>query len=371
MNPLQLEQFAASLSRQPVLSVYLALETHDPFDRRSWALDLESALRPVRASLASVSHDEREAFAAAARHLERALLDVTAEAGGATWVAFATRAGIQQAGLVTMHLPTVAALGEGIRIAPYLRVLNEDTPVILAIGDAAHVDVWEYRDGAAARRERVHAHHGARDPSRMSARPRTGFHHGTHGAIARDDMPRRRREGTRRMFDQAASRAVDLAGPEGLIVTGGIAHIGVRLARLLGRRRRAPVEVIEGLDVHASAAQVADAARRIARRMRNERDLAAVDDLIVRDTPAGLGALGPSKTGSVLARGRVRTLFVSERYIAEHAVEAEDAIRSARTQHAGVVVVAREAAVALDEAGGMAARLRYRLRDAAAPRRLA
>ena len=360
LNNLRLQALDAQLRRQPVLSIYLALDATNPLDRRGWAIELERAVKPVRASLAAQPHAEREAFEQCVRRAETALLGIPADDGGAAWIAFMTRDGVAYAELVPLHVPTVVTWGEGLRIAPYLRVLSEDVPIVLVIADSAHADIWEYRDGVAEVRERIHAHHGAPEPSHMSAGPPAGFHHGTHGAVAHDEVERRRREGTRRMLDLVTDRALELAGPDGWLLTGGIPHISARLAHLLSKQAPGRVRELEGLDVHASAADVTADARAAARRFGDERDFADVRDVIERATPVGLGVLGRD-TRAMLDHSRVRELFLSQHFVARHLGDAEDAVRLARAQGARVVVVAGASAELLDAEGGMAARLRYRL----------
>jgi hypothetical protein len=367
----QLQALDATLRGEPVLSIYLGLRTANPSDRRSWALDLTRVVKPVRASLTAAPHIEREGFEAAVRHAEQALQRIPPDAGGSTWIAFITPGGVRHSELATVAVPTVAAWGEGMRVAPYARVLHEDVPVVVVIADAAHADIWEYRDGSVNRCERVHAHHASEAPSHMRAGPRAGFHQGTHGAVAHDDVQRRRREGTRRMLEVAAARAARLAGPEGVICTGGIPHVSGRLAHLLSPLGTRRVRAVEGLDVHATGAEIAGVARASAATFRAERELADVRNLLEHAVPAGLGVLGLEETRPLLDQGRVQALFVSEQLLARHPAEAEDAVRSARNSGARAAVLAGAAGQRLDAEGGIAARLRYDIGGAGAPPRSA
>ena len=371
LNALQLQAIDASMRRRPVLSVYLDLRTSNPLDRRPWSIELERALKPLRASIAVASHRERELFERCVRHAEQALRNIPADARGAGWIAFVATGGVRHAELVPLRVPTLVTWGEGIRIAPYLPLLEEDVPIVVIVSDAAHADVWEYRNGKSKRIERIHAHHSAHEPSHMAAAPRPGFHGGTRGAVAHDDVQRRHQEGARRMRELAATRALHLAGAAGWICTGGIPHASNRLAHVLEERARGRVRVIEGLDVHASGADVTRVARATARQLREGRDVADIRDVIEYDAPAGLGVLGPAETRPELDHMRVRELFVSERYVILHAADAESAVRAARAQGARVVVAGGEPGARLDAQGGIGARLRYNLGGAAAPSRSA
>jgi stalled ribosome rescue protein Dom34 len=95
--------------------------------------------------------------------------------------------------------------------------------------------------------------------------------------------------------------------------------------------------------------------------MRERRDLIAVNDALNKAVPSGFGVVGPSQTLSALERGRVKDLFISERFLREHPDDAEFGVRHARRQGARVVIASGKSASALDAEGGMVARLRYRL----------
>ena len=70
--------------------------------------------------------------------------------------------------------------------------------------------------------------------------------------------------------------------------------------------------------------------------------------------------MGPADTRTALLQASVRELYLTHRYLQEHASEAEEAIRAALEQDAEVEEVSGHAAALLDEHGGMAAGLRFR-----------
>lgn len=369
MNALQLQLLDATLRRQPVLSLYLGLTGTTPSDHRQWPLELQNALKPVRERLQSAPHAEREQFDQCASHLKRALRSLAPGTGGQTWVAFATPAGVRHSELAPVPMATMIAWGSGIRMAPYVRLMNEDLPTVVVICDSAHADLWEYRGGASRLVERIHARHPSpHEPSHLSASPRPGFHSGTRGAVGRDEVQRQRREGTRRMLELTAKRSRQLAGTAGSICIGGIPHVATQLSQtILGPHARA--EVIPGLDVHATEAQVTAAARAAVNGMRNRRDAAGLTETIERAAPAGFGALGPTEALGALEHGRVKELFISDRYMQEHMDDADWGVRNAHRNGVRVTVLTGDSATRLDEQGGLAAWLRYRLDGSAATRR--
>ena len=95
--------------------------------------------------------------------------------------------------------------------------------------------------------------------------------------------------------------------------------------------------------------------------LRDEVDLRRIAEIIDNGAPDGGGSLGPDATRVSLEQLRVRELYMTRRYVDEHAAEAEDAVRAALDQGASVEQVSGAVAARLDEYGGVAARLRYRL----------
>ena len=369
MNELQLQLLDASARRNPVLSIYLALDTASAPDRRRWSLDLEHALRPLRERLAASTHLEREHFEATVGHAEEALRGLAPDTEGATWIAFVTPAGVRHSELVGATMPTIIGWGEGIRLAPYLRVLNDDVPVVVVVSDSAHLDLWEYRSDHCRLIERIHARQPANhEAAHLGAAPAQGFHAGTRGGVGRDEWQRQRRDGTLRMLELGAERARQLAGAHGWVCVSGIPHVAKRLVRLIALGGRGQ---IVKLDVHATAAEIAVVARDALRTLGERRVSTEVRATIDSAVPLGLGVLGPAETLEALEHGRVKELYVSERFLRDHLDEAEVGVRHARRQGARTVVVMGGNASALDDVGGLAARLRYRQDGSAAPVRTA
>ena len=167
------------------------------------------------------------------------------------------------------------------------------------------------------------------------------------------------------MLGEAVDRIRDLAGTDGWIVLGGVSRVVARLTHQLSRV--APERVAEhaALDVHASEAIVAEAARAAACSLRDEADARAVRETTDLANGGGLGAVGPDATSRALEQSCVRELFLSRTYCEENPVDAEDAVRSALDQDALVTDVSGDAAALLDARGGVAARLRFRVVDVA------
>jgi stalled ribosome rescue protein Dom34 len=124
---------------------------------------------------------------------------------------------------------------------------------------------------------------------------------------------------------------------------------------------------LDSLDVHASTAQIADAARHGASTLRDASDVRQIDEIAAEARAGGLGVLGREATERALARASVRALFFSERFLVEHAADAATLLRAAIDQDASIEEVTRDASRELDAYSGIAALLRFPLRESGVP----
>jgi hypothetical protein len=360
MNSSQLVALERSLRGTRVLSVYLDGTAKDPAKQRTWRAQLDHSLNDLRAWLGDSPRAERAEFEHSVRALEHQLATFTGNVGAPGWAAFITPDQVHEASSLPVAMPTRAVWSTGACVAPYMRALKELRPVVVALGDSTRADVYRYHLGALEHIETVRAHHTVRAPTHMGDRPRSGFHPGTRGASGRDQAQRSLLEGTNRMLREAAERVMEVAGPDGWIVTGGIPEVSEHLAQKL--MPLAPDRVLSvSLDVHASEAELAEAAQAGASTLRNAMDATRIAEIVDGEDATGLGAVGPAATRRTLDQARVRELYVTHRYLEHHAAEAEAAVRAAIDQSALVEEVSGVAAEQLDALGGMAARLRYRV----------
>jgi len=162
------------------------------------------------------------------------------------------------------------------------------------------------------------------------------------------------------MLADTVERVDVLAGYDGWILIGGIKRVVARLAQQL--EPIAPHRVLElaSLDVHASEADITEAARTGVSTLRDAFDAQRIDEIAEHAGAHGLGVIGPADTRQALDQGCVRELYVTHRYLEAHGAEAEAAVRFALDQDALVEEVSGSAAARLDQHGGMAAGLRFR-----------
>jgi hypothetical protein len=353
-----LVKFERSVRHRTLLSVYINGEVSDPADRHRWRLDLRHSLDDVETWLEGSSHGEREAFR---RCRERVMADVDSfevTLGSPGWVAFFAPDGALHSGPLPAVVPTVAAWGTGAFVTPYIRAIKEAQPVIVALVDARTARVFRYAERSADLVETLTARAVVREASHMSSPPRQGFHMGTRGTPGADAIQQERREATDVMLADLAKRVAVLAGDAGSVAIGGIdtvakAALSALPADLAGRAARCE------LDVHASPAQVAEAARTAASSLRNAADLARVDEALTGAVRNGRGVTGSLDTLRALEEKRVRDLVLTSEFLRDHAADAARAVRLAFDSGSTVEHVSGQAAERLDTVGGIAARLWY------------
>jgi len=360
LNTSQLVSLERSLRGKRVLSVYVDGTAKDPAQQRSWRVQLDHSLDDLRSWLAGSARAEREELEHCVRRLEQELASFGANVGSPGWAAFITVDGVHEASSLPVAMPTQGVWSTGACVAPYFRALKELRPVVMVIADSTRADVYRYHLSKLERIETVRAHHTVRAPQHMGDRPRSGFHPGVRGTAGRDEAQRSLLAGTSRMLSEAAERVRQVGGSDAWIVTGGIPEVRERLADKLSAFAADRILTI-AIDIHASEAELAKAARAAASTLRNAADAARIAEIVDTAEATGLGALGPAATRAILEQGRVRQLYITHRYLEDHAAEAEVAVRAAIDQGASVEEVSGDAAKQLDTHGGMAARLRYRM----------
>jgi hypothetical protein len=360
LTHVQLVALHRALSKKRVLSVYLDGSASDPAMQRSWRVQLDHNLLDLRRWLADSPHAEREEFDRCVRWLDGAVAGFIAGIGAPGWAAFITAEGVHEAQALPAPTPTLAVWSTGPSIAPYVRVLKEHRPVVVVVADARKASIYRYQSGKPDRVEVVRAHHVVDRPHHMGTPARQGFHTGTRGSAGRDAAQRSLLQGRTRMLTEAADRAQELAGSDGWILIGGIKRVAARLAERLETHAPHRVTQVSTLDVHATESDIADVAREAASELRDRVDDRRVAEILDLAGAQGLGAVGPADARLALERSCVRDLYVTHRYLEDHASDAEMAIRAALDQDAFVEEVSGPAAERLDRLGGMAAGLRFR-----------
>ena len=357
----ELASLARELGDEPVLSVYLDAAFDDPAQRTAWRVQVDNSVKSIRRELEAASHQERVGFDHCVQLLEHELAAFSGGVGAPGWVAFITAHGVRLAEKLQAPMPTLAVWRRGICVAPYIRVLKQRRPVVVIVADAASARLYRYATGLLAQADTVHAHAVIEAPVHMGDAPRIGFHTGTRGETGRDAAQSARLVATDRMLEEVTRQGVKIAGHDGWLLVGGIPEVSAHIAHALERLAPERVLRLDGLDIHATDAQVHEAAERGASQLRDEMDLRRVSEITGGADDERLIARGSAATRHALEQASVRELYLTPHFITNQIEDAEFSVRAAMAQDAVVEEVSRAAAQRLDEYGGVGARLRYAL----------
>jgi hypothetical protein len=145
LTPTQLRDFVRALEGTRVLTIYRDARVTDPAMRHAWRPALASALRPIRASITDGS--ERAEFDRAAAFLSDPIPALDGVWGAPGWVAFLTASGPLYTGDLPVRPPAHIVWRDGPAIAPYLRALKQQRPVIVALVDSRSARIYRYARG--------------------------------------------------------------------------------------------------------------------------------------------------------------------------------------------------------------------------------
>lgn len=357
-----LTSISRELRDEHVLTVYLDAGFDDPALRAAWRAEIDGSIRNIRRRIAAASHAEKASFEYCVELLNHQFSAFADGVGAPGWLAFITVHGVRVSERVRSPMPTMVLWTIGACIAPYVRALKQERPVVVIVADASHTRLYRYVAGTLEPAETISADATVVEPAHMGDAPRLGFHSGTRGTTGRDASQRARHVATDRMIEDVTRRTIAMAGHDGWIIVTGIPEVGAHMARALEQLAIGRVLHLDGVDVHATDAAVRAAAERGASQLRDEMDLRRVAEITGESDDHRLVACGPVATRSALERASVRELYVTPRFVEGHLAEAEYSVRAAIAQNAAVEEVSRAAAQRLDQFGGVGARLRFAVR---------
>jgi hypothetical protein len=356
----QLSALHRSLNRELVLSVYIDGSATDFSILHLWRTQLDNALTDIREWLSGSRHAERENFEKCMRYLDETLDQFKRGFGAPGFVAFITRDGVVDSHTLPVPVPTLAIWSTGPAVAPYMRALKETHPITVILADSSKAELFRYRAAKVKKLDTVRSHHVVEPPSHMGSPEKQGFHTGTRGPTGRDAAQRSLLEGRDQMIDEIVSRALAVLEEDEFVMVGGIKGVARRIVTRLGESVGDRALELNGLDIHASYARIRDVVKAAASKLRAAFDTQRIAEITDEAAAGGRGALGPEETRLALEQASVRDLYMTHKYLEDHAAEAEDAVRSALDQHASVEEVSHEAAEDLQRVGGLAAGLRFR-----------
>jgi Bacterial archaeo-eukaryotic release factor family 10 len=371
LTPTELNELVRELATTKVLTVYHDARVTDPAMRHAWRPTLSSALRSVRAGL--TDEGERAEFDRAAAFLDVPLPPLGGVWGAPGWVAFLTAEGPRYAAELPVRPSTLVAWREGPVVTPYLRALKQHRPVIVALVDSRSARFYRYAWGSLLALPEVtlsvddDAGAGTAASSRARGMRGTSYP-APRAAVGTEQTRRRRLVSFRRLVASLGPLLVELAGDDGWVLIGGTPE----WARLAGEALPAPlagrVVISSTLDHDETEVEIARAAKWAATMLRARQGRALLDRVLEHAGALGRGAAGVPATQRALRAEAVNLLVLSPEFIRTHGEDAEDTVRAALAQGAGIEVLSGDAAGHLDRtADGIAARLRFAIDAPATP----
>ena len=344
----------------PTLSVYLDGSAPDPAARRAWRKRLDRALHTLRGRLGGEHDAERRAFDRAVAHLESRLPDRMRAVGAPGWVGFASADGVRYAEALPVAMPTLVRWRPGVHVAPLVRALKEDRPVLVAVVTHRDARLYRYHRGALESLDHLRAVAPSAELSRARGGARPRLHPGVRGATGADESDRQRRALLDDLSRDVTRALAARAGADGWIVVGGSPLAAKAIVRAFPARLADRVMATASLAEGATPAEIAAAAARAAATLRGARDRQTVARLL-EDAGAGkLATAGARDTARALEQGAVEMLLVSHGMLQRRPDRAEALLHAAIAQDAHVEDVSGVAAARLDaECGGVCARLRF------------
>lgn len=342
------------------LSVSIDGRVSDPVMRTRWRTEMQNALDAVRGSVPPL---EREAFLLCETRLEQVLSQFDGAIGAPGFIAFVTPDRVRFAERVGTPMPTAAFWSRGARVAPYVRALEHERPVLAVIGGSREVRLYQSHLGTLERLEAVLARDVRGDgeaPDRARTASDVGGHRNVRGATGADDMRRVQEASVQRLVSDTVERIVEHAGNSGWVVLGGAKDIVPRLLTALPRGIAERTLVHPGMRSKATLADIRTAVDEGGARLRQAREQRLVSELVERAHKNTRATVGLVSTRVAIELGAVEELLVTASAWAEHPREVEQVISGTLLQGGIVEHVEGAAARQLDaEAGGVGALLRF------------
>lgn len=357
----KLTELYRALRDEFVLSVYVDGEATNPAERLAWRKRLDQSIAKVARGLEEAEDsDGKVAFGEALALLDQELGKVDSFIPDRGWVGFATPERMCYASAVPVPMPDLVRWERGVRVAPYVRALKQQRPVVLALVDSQHARIFRYRDGRLGEADSLEADTFMGDLSEVGSAKRASTNTGRRGDTATDAARRFRLVEAERLMKRVASAVAERAGDSGFAVIGGtpeaIGHAVEMLPKSLGDR------IIQqpSLRLDMSDAEVRAAAEESASTLSGQFHGRLLDEVMDLARASGRGVLGREGTEQALREQRVETLLMSRSFVRSDPDYADRCVGAAFEQQADAVELSDPASARLDgEAGGVAARLRY------------
>ena len=341
-----------------VLSAYLTRVDPDPALRNARHTRLEAELSRLAHSLGSAPRAQRIAFDAAVAHLHQVLGGLSGD--GSPLVAFVTEHGPLFAGRALAPVALVVQWGRGLLLAPYMRSLKHEHPVLVVAVDRKHARLFRYQEGEVAPVETFEAPVSDHPPEHMGDAARLKFHPGTRGATGTDEALRRENASFDRMTAQLIHRLDAERAREPWIVVGGMPSSVRDVLAALPRQLEARSTSVSALSPLSTLPEIAQMASVAASELTARRDEAWVESTFEHASGTGRSVRGTEAVRLALEARSAHLLLVSASLVDRDPSNADMLVREALDGGTAIEVVSGSGASRLDaDCEGVAAQLRY------------
>lgn len=358
----KLHQELASTS---VLSVYLDGNQHDPAQRNAWRTELEHGLDEARRGLNSAGDEESSAFDLAAGLILRELQDFDGFLPGEAFVAFATADRLCYGETVSVPMPNLVKWERGLAVAPYVRGLKQERPVLVVLLDSQRARVFSYRDGSVHEVADLRADTFVGDLSDSGMSKRSSVNSGLRGETRTDAANRVLEVASGRLVKDLAGVVEQGAGENGFVLLGGAPEMEIAAQEALPKSFGGRVLIDRSLHLEMREAEVRKAVGDAASELTKRWQADLVQQVFDQARAEGLATMGARDTEQALTEARVDMLLLSRTFTGEAPDEVDRLVVLAFAGGAHVEEVSGAAGERLDsESEGIAARLRFRVREA-------
>ncbi len=357
----KLVELYRELRDEPVLSVYLDADQHDPAERNVWRTRLDHQLGKIRDGL---SGDDKEAFEEAVSRLREELDGFEAFLPDRGFAAFATPDQVWYAETVPVPMPDLVRWEHGIRAAPYVRGLKQERVVVLVLLDAKKARVFRYQDATLEEVEDFRADTFLGDLSDVNMSKHATNRSGVRGETSTDAAQRDLEVSSERMVKALTGAAVRYVGDHGFLVIGGTPERVSQAASaapkgLDGRLLEAP-----SLHMGMTAPEVRDALDGIASQMSKHYQEELLSEVLDQAKAGGRACLGRDEVERSLEEMRVDTLLLAHALVEREPDYADRLVGLALAGNAQVEELSDLGSDRLEEEGqGLACRLRFKVKN--------
>jgi hypothetical protein len=294
-----LRELSQELADSRVLSVYLDTHLNDPALRFTGRAVVAAALRVARAQ--TDDDADRLLFDRAALAIYQELPPPDDLRGAPGWAAFVTAEGVRHVGWLPVRPTSFAAWRDGPVIAPYLRALEEQRPVVVALVDSRSARLYRY---VAGRLEAIETLAPSFEELLGGERAPTSSRVGRsvpapRGAVATEAAERRRRSAFQRLTSVLSPRLAQLAGVEGWILIGGTPEWSRLAGEALAPQLCERLLLSSSLGLTATDEEIAREAKRAASALRSVHGRRLLAEVLEAS-----GARGRAAIGGIAARLR-------------------------------------------------------------------